>query len=104
MRSYLEALVLNLLLVNLPACSPDFNVDEIVWGWVRGEANGNVCPGSRQVVQDRAGKFLVVLNGRKDEVRQCCRMTLQSRAEALMRDSRPDSRRPANAHPTFDLF
>ena len=32
MRSYLEILVLNLRLVNLPAYSPDFNVDEAVWG------------------------------------------------------------------------
>ena len=35
MRSYLETLVLNLRLVNLPACSPNFSVDEALWEWVR---------------------------------------------------------------------
>ena len=35
MRSYLETRVLILRLVNLPAHSPDFNVDEAVWVWVR---------------------------------------------------------------------
>ena len=32
-----------------------------------------------------------------------CRTVLQSRAGAIGRDSLPDSRRPANAHPTLAL-
>ena len=68
-----------------------------------GEANGNVCLGNREAVQDRVGKFLAVLTGRKDEVRRRCGTVLQSRAGALLRDSRPDSRRLANAHPTLAL-
>ena len=71
--------------------------------WVREEANGNVCLGNREAVQDRVGKFLAVLTGRKDEVRRRCGTVLQSGAGALLRDSRPDSRRLANAHPTLAL-
>ena len=32
-----------------------------------------------------------------------CRTVLQSRAETLLRNSRPDSQHPANAHPTLAL-
>ena len=48
--------------------------------WVREEANGNVCLGNREAVQDRVGKFLAVLTGRKDEVRRRCGTVLQSGA------------------------
>ena len=51
----------------------------------------------------QVSKFLAGLASRKDEVRRRCRTVLQSRAEVLQRDSRPDSRRPANAHPTLAL-
>ena len=72
--------------------------------WVREEANGNVCLGNREAVQDRVGKFLAVLTGPKDEVRRRCGTVLQSGAAgALLRDSRPDSWRLANAHPTLAL-
>ena len=54
-------------------------------------------------MQERVGKFLAVLTGRKDEVRRRCGTVLQSGAGALLRDSRPDSRRLANAHPTLAL-
>ena len=30
----------------LPGCSPDFNADEAIWGWVREEATGNLCLGT----------------------------------------------------------
>ena len=96
-------LSLNLRLVNLPGYSPDFNADEAIWGWVRAEATGNLCLGSKVAVKERVGKFLAGLASRKDEVRRRCRTVLQSRAEALLRDSRPDSRSPANAHPTLAL-
>ena len=88
---------------NLPGYSPDFNADEAVWGWAREEATGNLCPGSRQAVQERVGNFLDGLASRRDEVRRRCRTVLQSRAETLLPNSRHDSQHPANAHPTLAL-
>ena len=90
-REYLRTPELELRLVNLPGYSPDFNADEAVWGWAREEVTGNLCLGSRAAVQERVGKFLAGLSSRKDEVRRRCRTVLQSRAETLPRDSRPDS-------------
>ena len=95
----------------LPGYSPDFNADEAIWGWAReslpsvktGEATGNLCLGTKALVQQRGGNFLAGLVSRRDEVRRRCRTVLQSRAEALLPDSQPDSRRPANAHPTLAL-
>ncbi len=103
LREYLQTPDLNLRLVNLPGYSPDFNADEAIWGWAREEATGNLCLGTRAAVQERVGNFLAGLANRKDEVRRRCRTVLQSKAEALLPDSRPDSRRPANAHPTLAL-
>ena len=102
-REYLKTPNLMLRLVNLPGYSPDFNADEAIWGWVREEATGNLCLGSRAAVQARVGKFLAGLSDRKDEVKRRCRTVLQSRAEALPQDSRPDSKPTANAHPTLAL-
>ena len=102
-REYLRTPELELRLVNLPSYSPDFNADEAVWGWAREEVTGNLCLGSRAAVQERVGKFLAGLSSRKDEVRRRCRTVLQSRAETLPRDSRPDSQHQANAHPTLAL-
>ena len=92
-----------LRLVNLPGYSPDFNADEAIWGWAREEATGNLCLGNKVKVQERVGNFLAGLASRKDEVQRRCRTILQSRAEALLRTSQPDSQRPANAHPTLAL-
>ena len=103
MRSYLKTPALNLRLVNLPGYSPDFNADEAIWGWAREEATGNLCLGSRMAVHERVGRFLDGLSRRKDEVRRRCRTVLQSRAEALLRDSQPDCGPPPNAHPTLAL-
>ena len=102
-REYLKTPNLMLRLVNLPGYSPDFNADEAIWGWVREEATGNLCLGSRAAVQARVGKFLAGLADRKDEVKRRCRTVLQSRAEALPQDSRPNSKPTANAHPTLAL-
>ena len=102
-REYLGTLGLGLRLVNLPGYSPDFNADEAIWGWAREAAAGNLCLGSKEAVQERVGKFLSGLTTRKEEVKRRCRTVLQSRAEALLRDSRPDSQHPANAHPTLAL-
>ena len=102
-REYLRTPGLNLRLLNLPGYSPDFNADEAIWGWVREEATGNLCLGTKAVVQQRVGNFLSGLDSRRDEVRRRCRTILESKAEALLQDSRPDSRSPANAHPTLAL-
>ena len=102
-REYLRTPGLELRLVNLPGYSPDFNGDEAIWGWAREEATGNLCLGSRAKVQERVGSFLAGLASRSGEVKRRCRTVLQSRAEALLPDSQPDSRRPANAHPTLTL-
>ena len=103
MRSYLETPGLNLRLVNLPGYSPDFNADEAVWGWERQEATGNQCLGTKALVQQRPNHFLAGLASQKDEVKRRCRTVLQSRAEARLRDSQPDSGHSANAHPTLAL-
>ena len=54
-------------------------------------------------MQERVSAFLAKLSSPKNEVKRRCRTVLQSRAEALLRDSRPDSQRQANAHPTLAL-
>ena len=87
----------------LPGYSPDFNADEAVWGWAREEATGNLCLGTKALVQERVGNFLAGLSSRKDEVKRRCRTILQSRAEALPRDFQPGSPPQANAHPTLAL-
>ncbi len=102
-REYLRMPGLNLRLVNLPGYRPDCNGDEAIWGGARAEATGNLCLGSRAAVREGVGDFLNGLASRKAEVRRRCRTVLQSRAEALLSDSRPDSRRPANAHPALAL-
>ena len=101
LREYLRTPGLGLRRVNLPGYSPDFNGDEAIWGWAREEATGNLCLGSREAVQERVGNFLAGLAVRKDEVRRRCRTVLQSRAEALLRNSQPGSHHPTNAHLTL---
>ena len=101
LREYLRRPGLNLRLVNLPGYSPDFNADEVVLGRVREEAIGNLCLRSKTAVQVKVNSFLTGLAIRKDEVRRRCGTVLQSRAEALLRYSRPSSQPPANAHPTL---
>ena len=103
LREYLRTPDLDLRLVNLPGYSPDFNGDEAIWSWAREEATGHLCLGTREAVQDRVNRFLTGLANRQDGVKQRCRTVLQSRAEALQRVSQPDSRPPANAHPTLAL-
>ena len=102
-REYLRTPGLGLRLVNLPGYSPDFNADEAIWGWAREEATGNLCLGTKALVQERVGNFLAGLVSRRDEVRRRCRTVLQSRAEALLPNSQPNSPPQANAHPTLAL-
>ena len=102
-REYLRTPGLGLRLVNLPGYSPDFNADEAIWGWAREEATGNLCLGTRSLVQERVGHFLAGLNCRKDEVKRRCRTVLQSQAATLLHNSAPDSTLTPNAHPTLAL-
>ena len=102
-REFLQTPGLGLRLVNLPGYSPDLNADEAVWGWAREEATGNLCLGTKALVQERVGNFLQGLSSRKDEVKRRCRTVLQSRAQGLQRDAWPDYPSPANAHPTLAL-
>ena len=78
-REYLRTPGLNLRLLNLPGYSPDFNADEAIWGWVREEATGNLCLGTKAVVQQRVGNFLSGLgihrrraSGQRPEVAKGC--------------------------------
>ena len=102
-REFLQTPGLGLRLVNLPGYSPDFNADEAVWGWAREEATGNLCLGTKALVQERVGNFLQGLSNRKDEVKRRCRTVLQSRAETLRRDIQTLSQPTTNAHPTLAL-
>ena len=56
-------------------------------------------PGDRVLVREKVSGFLDGLANRKGKVKRRCRTVLQARAEALL----PDSRHPANAHPTLAL-
>ena len=103
LREYPRTPVLNPKLVNLPGYSPDFNADEAIWGWAREEATGNLCLGTREAVQKRVNNFPIGLANRHDEVRRRCRTVRQSKAEALLPDSQPDSYLPPNSHPTLAL-
>ena len=103
LREYLRTPGLGLRLVNLPGYSPDFNADEAVWGWAREEATGNLCLGTKALVQERVGNFLQGLSSRKDEVKRRCRTVLQSRPETLRRDIQTLSQPTANPHPTLAL-
>ena len=99
-RKYPRAPSLGLRLMNLPGYSPDFNADEAIWGWVREEATGNLCLGTKSRVQERVGNFLAALASRKEEVKGRCRTVLQSRAESLLQVLHTHSLPTANAHPT----
>ena len=63
---YFRTPEMELRLVNLPGYSPDFNVDEAVWGWAKEETTGNLCLGSKVRVQERVGNFLAGLASRRD--------------------------------------
>ena len=102
-RECLAAPGLGIQLVSLPGYSPDFNADEAVWSWAREEATGNLCLGTKALVQERVGNFLGGLASRGDEVKRHCRTILQSKAERFPRNLRPDSQRPENAYPTLAL-
>ena len=58
---------------------------------------------TRAAVQERVGNFLHGLSSRREEVKRRCRTVLQSRAGRFLRESLPDPRCFANAHPTLAL-
>ena len=70
---------------------------------LRAEAIGNLCLGSKALVQERVGNFLEGVTGRKEEVKRRCRTILQSRAEELQRNPHPDPQHQPYAHPTLAL-
>ena len=102
-REWLGKPGVNLRLVNLPGYSPDFNADEAIWGWAREEATGNLCLGTKKLVQERVGNFSDGLAGRKEEVKRRCRTILQSRAEGLPRNPHTNPHHRPYAHPTLAL-
>ena len=78
---------------------PDFYADEGIWGWVRGEATGNLCLGSKAKVQERTRNFLTGLANWKDEVRRGYRTVLQSGAERSCDTRGPTLGAPLDAIP-----
>ena len=76
---------------------------EAVWGWVREEAAGNLCLGTKEMVEEKVRNFFGGLASRKDEVKRRCRTVLQSRADRLPRHSQYNPGRTANAHSTLAL-
>jgi transposase len=83
LRDYLTTPDLRLRLVRLPAYSPDFNAAEHLWAWVRAEVTANTSFGTADKVRAHVDPFFAGLAARTDEVKQRCRTTLQSRADAL---------------------
>ena len=70
--------------------------------WCLSEATGDLCLGTKALVQEKVGNFLEGLAGRKEEVKRRCRTILQSRAEELLRNPHPAQHQPY-AHPTLAL-
>ena len=68
-REYFRTPSLSLLLTNLPGDNPDFDADEAVWGWLKEEATGNLCLGSKVKGQERIGSLLAGPSDRKGEVK-----------------------------------
>ena len=71
---------------------------------MREEATGNLCLGTKKMVQEKVRNFFGSLACRKDEVKRRCRTVLQSRAGRLPRHSQYNPGRTANAHPTLALI
>ena len=68
-----------------------------------GEATWSLCLGTKALVQERVTNFPGGRASRRDEVKQRCRTVLQSRADVLLRNSRPNPQKPENAHPPLAL-
>ena len=70
---------------------PDFNADEAIWGRARKDATANQWLGNRAAVQEGAINSIAGLPDRKDEVKRRCWAVQQSKAEALLWHTRPNS-------------
>jgi transposase len=83
-RTYLTTPGLQLRLVALPPYSPDFNPDEAIWDWIRGEVTANICFGTVAKVREHLDRFFAGLAARATEVMQRCRRELQAQADELV--------------------
>ena len=105
LRTYLTTPVWNLLLVNFPNYSPDFNApiltNRAIWGWVRQEATANVCLGTGAAVREKVRGFFAHLDHRRQEVKRRCRTILQARAAELTGSTRADL--PSHVNVDFTL-
>ncbi|MDP9371111.1 MAG: IS630 family transposase [Chloroflexota bacterium] len=81
-REYLATSDNALQVIRLPSHSPDFNADEAIWGWARGEVTANTCLGTKARVQEKMAHFLDGLKDRTGEVQSRCRTKLQALVEA----------------------
>ena len=100
-RAYLTTPDLNLRLVNLPSYSPDFNLDEAIWGWVRQEVTANLCLETRAAVREKVGGFFADLMHRREEVKRRCRTELQARVQNFTGNAQVHS--PRIEHVDFTL-
>ena len=96
LRAYLTTPDLNLHLVNLPSYSPDFNADEVIWGWLRQETTANLCLGTRAAVRDKVSGFFTGLTQRREEVKRRCRTVLQAKADELIGSTQANPLRSEN--------
>ena len=101
LRTYLSTPDLKLLLVRLPAYSPDFNADEGIWAWAREEVTRNTCLGTKAKVREKVAAFFQGLGQRTDEVQQRCRTALQAQADALSQATPCSLPQPDHVVPTL---
>jgi transposase len=80
LRTYLRTPRLDLRLVALPAYSPDYNADELVWKWIREEVTANTGFGTAAKVAAAVGQWFTDITGRCEEVIRRCRSELQTAA------------------------
>ena len=80
--------MVNLQLMNLPGCSPDFNAGGVSWGWAREEATGKPWLGNKEAVTERrsAASCPVRLTGKKRSgavAGRCCNQRLRHSCDTL---------------------
>jgi transposase len=87
LREYLTTPDLDLVLVRLPAYSPDYNPVEHLWGWARAEVTANTCFGTAAKVSAAVGAFFAGLADRAEEVTRRCRTALQAEVVRLLAEA-----------------
>ena len=103
LRAYLTTPDLRLRLVPLPAYSPDFNADEMIWGWIRADVTADTCFGTAAKVREQVGAFFRGLTNRTDEVKRRCRTVLQTQADAFTTAVEAILQPPCHVDPTLAL-